>query len=83
MVSGITRASMNTVSANALELVGSATCPSCHQADPTVTNVAVNRGADWRCVRCGQRWDALRLSTVAAYAVWLSERTDSQIRPRV
>jgi len=39
-----------------------------------MTSVAVSAGADWHCVRCGQRWDAGRLATVAACAVWLSER---------
>jgi hypothetical protein len=40
-----------------------------------MTNVAVGAGAGWRCARCGQQWDAVRLATVAAYAVWLSEHT--------
>jgi hypothetical protein len=31
-------------------------------------------GADWRCSRCGQRWDAARLTAVADYETWLSER---------
>ena len=57
-----------------LEPVGFATCPLCHTADATMTSVAVAAGADWHCVRCGQRWDAGRLATVAACAVWLSER---------
>ena len=40
-----------------------------------MTNVAVGAGADWHCQRCGQQWDAVRLATIAAYAVWLSEHT--------
>ena len=56
------------------EPVGFATCPLCHTADATMTSVAVAAGAEWHCVRCGQRWDAGRLATVAACAVWLSER---------
>ena len=56
-------------------LGGHATCQSCHTADLTVTDSAVAAGADWRCRRCGQRWDARRLAAVAAYAEWLSERT--------
>jgi hypothetical protein len=28
-------------------------------------------GGDWRCVRCGQHWDAARLAAVAAYAAWV------------
>lgn len=54
---------------------GFATCPSCHTADPRVTNLAVAGGADWHCGRCGQQWDARRLATAAAYAAWLVERT--------
>ena len=64
--------SMSTQAAIAPELVGFATCPSCHTADPTKTNVSVGAGADWHCARCGQRWDAVRLATVAAYTAWLS-----------
>lgn len=61
----------------ALELAGPATCPSCHAVDLTMTDSAVAAGADWRCRRCGQLWDARRLAAVAAYAGWLSERTAS------
>jgi uncharacterized Zn finger protein len=60
------------------EVVGFATCPSCHTEDPIMTNVAVGANADWRCRRCGQRWDAVRLATVAAYAVWVSEQAPSE-----
>jgi predicted Zn finger-like uncharacterized protein len=49
---------------------GFATCPSCHTSDAAVTNAAVGAGADWRCRRCGQRWDGRRLAAVAAYAKW-------------
>ena len=56
-------------------LGGHATCLSCHTVDLTVTDSAVAAGADWRCVRCGQRWDARRLAAVTAYTQWLSERT--------
>jgi transcription elongation factor Elf1 len=69
--------SLTPPSAIAPELVGFATCPSCHTVDANMTNVAVNEGAEWHCGRCGQRWDALRLATVAAYAVWLSGRQSS------
>jgi hypothetical protein len=54
------------------ELVGVATCLSCHTEDATLSNRAVAAGADWRCRRCGQRWDASRLATAAAYASWLA-----------
>jgi len=56
------------------ELAGLATCLSCHTEDATLTNSAVAAGADWRCRRCGQQWDAGRLATVAAYDLWLSAR---------
>ena len=46
-----------------------------------MTNRAVSAGADWRCSRCGWRWDAGRLATVAAYAVWLAAHTSSSIDP--
>lgn len=39
-----------------------------------MTNLSLSAGADWECVRCGSRWDAARLATVAAYAVWASAR---------
>jgi predicted Zn finger-like uncharacterized protein len=46
-----------------------ATCPMCHT--PTfVTHNAIEAGGDWRCVRCGQHWNAARLAAVAAYAAW-------------
>jgi hypothetical protein len=44
-------------------------CPMCH-TPAAVSESALESGADWRCVRCGQRWDAARLATVAAYAAW-------------
>lgn len=49
-----------------------ATCPMCHTQAP-VTRNAIEVGADWRCVRCGQHWNAPRLAAVAAYAAWRVE----------
>ncbi|HEU5256754.1 MAG TPA: hypothetical protein VFU28_12235 [Vicinamibacterales bacterium] len=49
------------------------TCPLCH-TPTSLTQNAIDAGADWRCVTCGQRWDAARLSAVAAYAAWVVER---------
>ena len=69
--------SLNTPSALVPELGGLATCPSCHTQDRSMTNLAVSAGADWQCSRCGSRWDAVRLATVAAYAVWLAAHTSS------
>ena len=74
------RPSLSPLPAVVPALVVFATCPSCHTADATMTNVAVSGGADWLCGRCGQRWDAIRLATVAAYDVWLSEHTNSSVR---
>jgi len=45
-------------------------CPMCH----TLTQSARDTGGAWRCVRCGQSWNAERLATVAGYAVWVAER---------
>ena len=66
------RPPLGTPPAALLALVGFATCPSCHTVNTTVTDAAVDGGADWHCARCGQRWDATRLAAVAAYAQWLS-----------
>jgi hypothetical protein len=41
------------------------TCPLCHT---THSSSAPLDGGDWQCVRCGQKWDAERLGTVARYA---------------
>ena len=56
-----------------------AMCPSCHTTDPHMNSVLLAAGGDWRCGRCGQRWDALRLAKVAAYDRWVAERADSQL----
>jgi transposase-like protein len=45
-----------------------ATCPLCHTTELSLSGGALAAGGEWRCVRCGQRWDARRLETVAAYA---------------
>jgi predicted Zn finger-like uncharacterized protein len=50
--------------------VRSVTCPMCHTA-ASLTQSALDAGAAWRCGRCGQQWDAARLTTVAAYAAWI------------
>jgi hypothetical protein len=45
------------------------TCPLCH----TLRSGSAGDAADaWRCIRCGQRWDAQRVAAVAAYA-WSRE----------
>jgi hypothetical protein len=51
------------------DILHSATCPMCHTS-ATLSLSALEAGGDWRCVRCGQHWDARRLATVAAYAAW-------------
>ena len=73
--------SLKTPSALEPELVGLATCPLCHTEDASMTNRAVSGGADWHCSRCGWRWDAGRLATVAAHAAWLAAHTSSSIDP--
>jgi hypothetical protein len=45
-----------------------ATCPLCHTSSTAVTVHALRQGASWRCTRCGQMWDAIRLQTAANYA---------------
>ena len=68
------REPMNTSSTVAPELAGPVICALCHTADPVMTIGTLTAGADWRCSRCGQRWDAARLTAVADYEAWLSER---------
>jgi PHP family Zn ribbon phosphoesterase len=51
-----------------------AACPLCHTSHGSLTADGLATGDDWRCVRCGQRWDAGRLQAVAAYADWVQER---------
>ena len=46
------------------------TCPMCH-TPASLTQGATDAGPGWRCVRCGQRWDASRVAAVAAYAAWV------------
>jgi len=59
------------------------TCPYCHTAFPLMSGGASEAPGDWRCLRCGQRWDAGRLATVAAYASWALEREKAVLaRPR-
>ena len=50
-------------------ILRSATCPMCH-ASATLSQSALEAGGAWRCVTCGQHWDAARLAAVAAYAAW-------------
>src|SRR5690242_8315716 len=54
------------------DLVRCVTCPMCH-ADAALTQSAVAAGGAWRCVRCGQHWNADRLTAVAAYSVWVAD----------
>lgn len=51
------------------DILQSATCPMCHTS-VALSQSALEAGGAWRCVRCGQHWDARRLATVAAYAAW-------------
>ncbi len=57
------------------DLAALATCPSCHTQHTSLSNGAVAAGAGWRCGRCGQQWDARRLSTTEAYAAWVAARS--------
>ena len=51
-----------------------ATCPLCHTTDVSLTDDDLAGGGGWRCIRCGQRWNARRLATAAAYAASELER---------
>ncbi len=49
-------------------------CPMCHTVDQTMTAEMLAVGGGWRCITCGQHWDAARLATVAAYVEWVAAR---------
>ena len=49
-------------------------CPLCHTVNTTVTEATLTAGGGWHCTTCGQRWDAARLATVAAYARFVAAR---------
>ena len=51
------------------DILRPATCPMCHTS-AALSQSALEAGGAWRCVRCGQHWDAARLAAVAAYAAW-------------
>ena len=48
-------------------------CPCCHTPHASLPHEAVHAGDSWLCARCGQRWDAHRLESVAAYAAWVAD----------
>jgi transposase len=50
-----------------------ATCPLCHTVN-SMTDAALAAGGGWHCLTCGQRWDADRLATVAAYERYVADR---------
>jgi ribosomal protein L37AE/L43A len=51
------------------QVPGAAACPLCHtEADGGRAQFG------WQCRTCGQRWTALRLATVEAYATWAKAR---------
>ena len=60
------------------------TCPLCHTAHASLTDAAVDAGVDWRCSRCGQQWDAGRLSAVSAYqaSVRQTENAPAPVAPQ-
>ena len=51
-----------------------ATCPLCRTVN-SLTDAALVAGGGWHCATCGQRWDAERLATVAAYARYVAARS--------
>ena len=60
---------MNSTRDDDQDIFESATCPMCHTS-ATLPPSALEAGGAWRCVRCGQHWDAARLAAVVAYAAW-------------
>jgi predicted Zn finger-like uncharacterized protein len=72
MASSSSRPPATAVLLNDDQVPGSVTCPMCHTS-ATLSQSALAAGGDWRCVRCGQHWDAARLEAVAAYAAWSAD----------
>jgi hypothetical protein len=52
--------------------VALAVCPLCQKVAAFTTMGDVSAGGAWRCDRCGQSWDADRLTAVAAYARYVA-----------
>jgi len=52
-------------------------CPLCHTVHVVAAGALLVALTGWQCRTCGQRWDAKRLATVAAYAL----RRRSALRP--
>ena len=61
------------------DVVGPEECPMCHTR-ASLTQSARDAGGAWRCVRCGQHWDATRLAAVAEYSAWVVERDSADSR---
>lgn len=61
------------------DVLRSRTCPMCHTSAMLSQN-ALDAGGVWRCVRCGQHWDAARVAAVAAYAAWTVDHDRARSR---
>jgi hypothetical protein len=44
------------------------TCLLCHTVQDGMTQLGLDSGGCWKCSRCGQMWDAVRLVAATAYA---------------
>jgi len=53
---------------------GLLSCPLCCRAFGALTEERLAAGGGCQCGTCGQRWTAIRLATVAAYAEWAAAR---------
>ena len=54
-----------------------AACPMCHSVGSEITAADLAAGRGWRCKRCDQHWDAVRLEAVAAYSRFVVSRSVS------
>ena len=60
------------------------TCLLCNAVDSAVRRHGLNQGQYWRCSRCGQIWNVIRLSRARAYARVLAAEqqvSETQLRP--
>ncbi|HJR59950.1 MAG TPA: MJ0042-type zinc finger domain-containing protein [Vicinamibacterales bacterium] len=43
-------------------------CPACRSSDVTTTSKVVTADSYWRCKRCGEVWNAARLSAASRFS---------------
>ena len=65
---------MSTDVATTIRTGNATVCPLCHTDGPSLDAGQLRAGATWRCQRCGQSWDLVRLRAVDSYASFCAHR---------